>query len=220
MLYGQLAWQLGSRVEPVPSGRAASVLVALAEQQPRWVSATSLVGDLWDPWPQSGLNALQRQISLLRSHLRQLDLDDQIVQTSSRGYRLDPWVSTDLVTIGKILDTGRLAPGDQEAQLGPHWWAEPLPGLSWDHHKTLRGTLAIKAGRVRKLWVANAISSGHTADAARLLGPMLVRNPYDTGLVHRRVTRGSIRWPTPGSIVTLTNHSMHWIRCETDSPST
>ncbi len=185
MLYGQIAWLVESRVEPVSSGRPAAILAVLAGHQPDWVPASQLIHEIWETWPRSGANAVQRNISRLRSHLRQIGVDDQAIETSANGYRLAPSVNTDLGEIGERLKRGEVLSSGPSQGLGPHWWAEPLPGLSWDHHGDLRGSLVIMATQARKLWVAAAIASNRTEEAARILCPMLVRNPYDTDVMYQ-----------------------------------
>ncbi len=184
VLYGQIAWRIGSLVEPVPSGRPTAVLAMLASKQPRWTPAANLIDEIWGNWPRSGENAVQRHISLLRSHLRRIGVKEQVIETSLDGYRLAPWVSTDLVAIEDALRNDDVNAEGSNLLSGPQWWAEPLPGLSKDLHGALRGSLTFRANQARKIWVSSALDSHKTAEAARLLGPMLVRNPDDTELLH------------------------------------
>ncbi len=184
MLYGQIAWQIGSRVEPVSSGRASSILAVLASRRSDWTPASRFLDEVWDTWPRSGENAVQRHISALRTHLRKIGVEDQVIETSTNGYRLAPWVSTDLGAIEEALRVGEIDTNGSSNWSGPWWWAEPLPGLSWDHHKALRATLTSCANQARKSWVADAIDGHRTAEAAQLLGPMLVRSPDDIELLH------------------------------------
>jgi predicted ATPase/DNA-binding SARP family transcriptional activator len=98
----------GRRVE-IPGARLRGLLVILALDAGRVVSAERLIDDLWgDEPPQRAINALQQLVSKLRRTLRDGGADGDQVVTRPPGYVLaEPPESVDALRFERLLADGR-----------------------------------------------------------------------------------------------------------------
>ena len=81
---GPLEVRDGGRLLPVPGGRLQRLLLHLALDPGRWISAGALGEAVWDDPPADPANSLQSLVSRLRRALGRAEL----VEQSPAGYRL------------------------------------------------------------------------------------------------------------------------------------
>lgn len=182
-LYGGVWWEFRRFRWAAPAGRPTTILVLLAAADGATVSPDSLVDHLWagDP-PASGLNALRRHISRVRSQFRQRfdDPPDPIIREAA-GYRLAPEISTDLDLMKAAVsgDIDAPSPGTTGA---PRWWEEPLAGLPWEPFVMLRARLSHLARDVCVSQAMAALEDGRHLLASRMLEAMSASFPNDREL--------------------------------------
>ncbi len=181
VLFGQLAWKAGASFEPIPFGRPARIVVALAERQPGWISVDELIDLLWTEPPARANNALQRHVSRLRKYLQQLDPNGTAgaLESSAAGYRLGPQVRSDLSVLRTLLDDEPLQVEAPGSDFFPQWWTDPLVGEVGDEQSLLRSTLEAGAHQLRDRWISQSNSRVEHRAAADFLVCHLTDNPSD-----------------------------------------
>jgi hypothetical protein len=177
-LFGGPSWRRGNRLDPLPAGLPTSIAVALAESRRGFVRAETLVEELWAHPPSSGLNALQRHVSRLRSHLRSAGIDPAtVLESTGTAYRLAPTVRTDLDLIRTDNGAGEITGPATGA--APCWWLEPLVGLPWEQHRVTRVSMASAASRMCQRWAEQAIAEGRAHDVVAVLDRYVRIHPHD-----------------------------------------
>ncbi len=117
-ILGDVATRIDSDLVPVPGARAQALLVALALVPGRMRSAQVLIDEVWqDEPPRSPKNALQTQISRLRSVL-----PAGVLESDRGGYRLA--LDTEETDLGRARVLTRAA----EARLASAQWQDALDG--------------------------------------------------------------------------------------------
>ncbi|WP_317802471.1 BTAD domain-containing putative transcriptional regulator [Rhodococcus sp. IEGM 1330] len=118
-ILGVVATRIGSNLVPVPGARAQTLLVALALAPGRRRAAQALIDEVWpgEP-PRSPKNALQTQISRLRSVL-----PAGVVESDRGGYRLA--LDAEDTDLGRARVHTRAA----EGRLASSEWQDALDGV-------------------------------------------------------------------------------------------
>lgn len=186
-LFGQVAWRTGSQFHVVPPGVPTSIVVSLAVSRRVPVDAGVLLDRLWSEPPSSGINAVQRHVSRLRTHLRAVDIDPgTVIETVGAGYRLASGVTTDYDLLGSHAAghaTDQLTPIVEPASgESPCWWLEPLVGVPPDKHKATRAYLTSASLRACGHWVERSLKDGRAAVAVEVLLRMTEYQPGDLEL--------------------------------------
>lgn len=118
-ILGVVATRIDSELVPVPGVRAQALLVALALAPGRMRSAQALIDEVWPgETPRSPKNALQTQISRLRSVL-----PAGVLESDRGGYRLA--LGSDDTDLGRARVLTRVA----EGRLAASQWQDALDGV-------------------------------------------------------------------------------------------
>ena len=184
------------------TGRPAQVIAHLAVRNGAAVSAERLLDLLWPIAPKSGLNALQRHVSMIRRRIRDTGKSveaNEIILYSEGSYRLDTkLVRTDL----DLLRDPRYAPvGPSEARSASDvlWWLDPLLGLPYESFEPMRLSLGERARATAKHWLSSAPADLDPHQIVDAIGNLAERYPHDDflrsglRLAHQRIRNEDVR---------------------------
>lgn len=170
---------------PIPT----TIMAVLAVAAPDVVSTERLIDVIWDDGaPPAARKTLQAHVAKLRRSLAAASAgDDVIVGERGRGYRLAPFVQTDI---------GRLRTLTHAAKSGDAWtgrsgvWSEmPLGGcVGTISVESLRTTLDEERARALLAWAERSAVTGELGPDPALLEARLVVHPYDEALWAALVT--------------------------------
>ena len=158
---GPLEVRDGDRLVAVPGARLQQLLIALALEPGRWVSAGTLAEAVWgEELPADPANSLQSLVSRLRRTLGRPEL----VEQSAAGYRLaiEP-DDVDAVRLERLVAESRqlqargetAAAGTLLAEAAALWRGAPLLGVN--------GVVVVAHGRSDKRAIMNAVLAGRSA---------------------------------------------------------
>ena len=180
---GPLEVRDGDRVLSVPGARLQQLVVTLALDPGRWVSAGALADAVWgDDQPTDPANSLQSLVSRLRRTLGR----PEVVEQSPAGYRLavDP-DDVDAVRFARLAAEGRrlLADGSTAAadavltEAASLWRGEPLTGDGSPEAAGRRAALADLRLEVLCAQATLAVRAGRAAEVVPLLEEAAAATP-------------------------------------------
>ncbi|MGY1743969.1 BTAD domain-containing putative transcriptional regulator [Blastococcus sp. SYSU D00695] len=180
---GPLEVSDGDRAVPVAGARLQRLLVALALDPGRWVSAGALADTVWgDDQPADPANSLQSLVSRLRRVLGR----PEVVEQSPAGYRLavDP-ADVDAVHLARLAERARrlVATGaDDEAravldEAAALWRGEPLTGDDSPEAAGRRAALEDLRLEVLRERAALAVRAGRPAEVLAGLEELVAAHP-------------------------------------------
>lgn len=179
---GPLEVRDGDRTVPVPGQRLRRLLLRLATDPGRWVSADALAGAVWaDERPADPANSLQSLVSRLRRTLG----SPTLVEQSDAGYRLAVAPGdVDAERFGRLVAEGRrlVAAGDPGAdavlaEALDLWRGRPLADDDSPEAAARRAALEeLRVDAVRDR-AALAVAAGRAAEAVPVLEELLTAEP-------------------------------------------
>ena len=178
---GPLEVHDGGQLLPVPGGRLQRLLLHLALDPGRWISAGALADAIWEDPPADPANSLQSLVSRLRRALGRSEL----VEQSAAGYRLavDP-EDVDAVRFSRLVTDGRRRvdgdPSGAERSLREAlalWRGEPLSGEDLPEAIGRRAALAELHLEALRDLAGLAVRSGQAAEVVPQLEELVTAHP-------------------------------------------